>query len=496
MTMDTFKVPVDNVGVMAGKDVDDGWAWAVLVASYMNQFLLSGVCYMGGMFQVVLLEHFQEGVGVTAWVTSVYASLMLVAGPLACVITSYFDCRTSVMLGGLLLAGGLVASSFATSLSYLFVSFGLTAGLGLGLSYTPSVVIVSYYFDKKRTIVTSVALSASGIGFLLAPIVFRYLLDNFAWRESLVILAGICIHITVFGALMFPIHERKACPVFSRCGQHISKDTDDLAAKVVMDSNTNNDHNHSRIMPYEIDKYGSVILKDDCDLMQNGTVDKMHGTTDSQLDIFKNVAFVVFCVNQIMANAACGVYSIHLGAFCESYGTSAQNVAWIFSVNGPANIVSRILLGAFAHASEKDVWILYYGVLLSSGTIFCLMPLFAKTYPAQLVAGILIGTYMGGSYSLPPVLIIECVGLKKLASAFGVSMICAGSGWLVAPPAAGWLVDLTGSYDSSMYLAGVLMFLSVLVGLVVPQLIKPENQSHIHGDHSVVTEEAEKSDVR
>ncbi|XP_046349481.2 monocarboxylate transporter 14-like [Haliotis rufescens] len=480
---------------MTKKDVDEGWAWVVLVASYMNGFLLSGVCYMGGMFQVVLLEHFKQSVGLTAWVTSVYASLMLFAGPLASVITSYFDCRTSVMLGGLLLAGGLAGSSFATSLSSLFVSFGIIAGLGLGLSYTPSIVIVSYYFEKKRTLVTSVALSAAGTGLLIAPLLFRYLLDNYAWQQCMVILAGICVHVTLFGALMFPIHERKDGRVFSKCRKQRPKDLpEDLASSQLLNGAVDNDINHSRITSYETDKYGSIILKDDFEATENGLFTEGNRTSESQLDIFKNVAFVVFCVNQIMVNAACGVFNIHLPAFCESYGTSAQRVSWVLSVNGPANIVSRILLGAFAHASERDVWVLYYGVLLTSGTIFCLMPLFAKTYLTQLIAVILIGTYLGGSYSLPPVLTIECVGLKKLASAFGVTMICAGSGWLVAPPIAGWFVDLTGSYDYSMYLAGVLMFLSVLLGLVVPQLIKSENQYHIQRDHSVVIEDAEKND--
>ncbi|XP_046349971.2 monocarboxylate transporter 14-like [Haliotis rufescens] len=472
---------------MTKKDVDEGWAWVVLVAAYMNGFLLSGVCYMGGMFQVVLLEHFQESVGLTAWVTSVYGSLMFFAGPLASVITFYFDCRTSVMLGGLLLAGGLVASSFATSLGLFFVSFGIIAGLGLGLSYTPCVVIVSYYFAKRRTFVTSVALSAAGTGLLVAPLLFRYLLDNFAWQQCLVILAGICIHITLFGALMFPIHERKKERVLSAfCKHRRAGISEEVTSCHLINGCTNDDPNHSRATSCEPGRYESRILEDDSEPMQNGTVTQSRSTTESQLDIFRNLAFVVLCVNQIMVNASCGILNIHLAAFCEFYGTKPQHVAWVLSVNGPANIVSRILLGAFAHASEKNVWILYFGVLMTAGTVFCLMPLFAKTYVTQLIAVILIGTYLGGSYALNPALTLECVGMMRLATAFGVTMICSGLGLLVAPPLAGWFVDITGSYDCSMYLAGVLMFLSVPVGLVVPQLIQPKNECHIQREYAVV----------
>ena len=38
------------------------------------------------------------------------------------------NCRVTVMLGGVLLSLGLAASYFATSLAFLFVTFGLIAG--------------------------------------------------------------------------------------------------------------------------------------------------------------------------------------------------------------------------------------------------------------------------------------------------------------------------------------------------------------------------------
>ncbi|XP_067669210.1 monocarboxylate transporter 14-like [Haliotis asinina] len=474
---------------MTKKDVDEGWAWVVLVASYMSGFLLSGVCYMGTMLQVVLLEHFQQSVGLTAWVTSVYSSLMFLAGPLASLITSYFDCRTSVMLGGLLLAGGLAGSSFATSLSVFFVFFGIIAGLGLGLTYTPCVVIVSYYFEKKRIFVTSVALSAAGTGLLVAPLLFRYLLNNYTWRECLIFLAGICFHITLFGALMFPIHERKRGRILSKlCRQGREGLPGDVNSCSLIKGNASDEGYHPRVTFSESNGQESKILREDSEPIQKGTVTQSRGTTESQLDIFKNLAFVVLCVNQVLVNASCGIFNIHIAAFCKYYGTVPQKVAYVLSVNGPANIVSRILLGAFAHASEKNVWIIYNGVLLTSGTIFCLMPLFAKTYITQLIAVILIGIYLGGSYALTPILTIECVGVTRLATAFGITMICAGLGLLVAPPLAGWFVDLTGSYDYSMYLAGGLMFVAVSVGFMVPQLIKSRNQYHIHREYAVNVE--------
>ena len=45
------------------------------------------------------------------------------------------------------------------------------AGISFGLMYLPSIVIVGYYFDKKRAFATGLAVCGSGIGtFLFAPL--------------------------------------------------------------------------------------------------------------------------------------------------------------------------------------------------------------------------------------------------------------------------------------------------------------------------------------
>lgn len=36
------------------------------------------------------------------------------------------------------------------------------SGIGLGLLYTPSIVVVNLFFDRRRTVITGVAMSAGG----------------------------------------------------------------------------------------------------------------------------------------------------------------------------------------------------------------------------------------------------------------------------------------------------------------------------------------------
>ena len=55
----------------------------------------------------------------------------------------------------------------------------LRAGFGFGLVYLPSVISVSYYFEKRRALATGIGVCGAGVGcFVFAPVA-GLLLDNF-----------------------------------------------------------------------------------------------------------------------------------------------------------------------------------------------------------------------------------------------------------------------------------------------------------------------------
>lgn len=59
-----------------------------------------------------------------------------------------------------------------------------TVGIGFGMMYLPAVVGVGFYFEKKRSIATGIAVCGTGIGtFCLAPL-GKVLLEEFGWQNS------------------------------------------------------------------------------------------------------------------------------------------------------------------------------------------------------------------------------------------------------------------------------------------------------------------------
>lgn len=86
------------------------------------------------------------------------------------------------------------------------LTYGVMGGIGFGMIYLPAVVCVGYYFEKKRSLATGIAVCGSGFGtFAFAPLA-TFLLDNLGgWRNANLVLAGIILNCAIFGALMRPL---------------------------------------------------------------------------------------------------------------------------------------------------------------------------------------------------------------------------------------------------------------------------------------------------
>ena len=71
--------------------------------------------------------------------------------------------------------------------------------------YLPSIVIVGFYFERRRALATGIAVCGSGVGtFIFAPF-SRLLLDYFGWRGGNQILAGVILNGIVCGAVFRPL---------------------------------------------------------------------------------------------------------------------------------------------------------------------------------------------------------------------------------------------------------------------------------------------------
>ncbi|XP_059215652.1 monocarboxylate transporter 12-B-like [Centropristis striata] len=176
------------------------------------------------MFFVEFQLHFEKDYATTAWIHSLIDSTTMLCAPLGGFLTNRFSCRFTVILGGLLSASGLVLSSFATSLEYLYISLGILTGLGYALTYTPSIAMVGRYFNERKALAYGIAMSGIGIGtFIMAPAV-QLLIEHYSWRGALLILGGFVSNLCVCGALMRPLEPTRSKRIWENNMAHVEED--------------------------------------------------------------------------------------------------------------------------------------------------------------------------------------------------------------------------------------------------------------------------------
>jgi len=75
--------------------------------------------------------------------------------------------------------------------------------------YLPAIVSVTYYFEKRRSFATGLAVCGSGIGtFIFAPLA-KALLDEYGWKGATLIEAGLLLNCCICGALFRPLEFSK-----------------------------------------------------------------------------------------------------------------------------------------------------------------------------------------------------------------------------------------------------------------------------------------------
>lgn len=181
---------------------DGGWGWVVVAASFMVNLIADGITFSFGVIFVEFVKYFGEGKSKTAWIGSLFMAMPLLSGPIASFLTDRYGCRKVSIVGSILATTGFVISSFANSMWIIILTFGVISGFGLSLCFVAAVVIVAYYFDKKRSFATGLSVCGSGIGtFIFAPVT-QYLLAEYGWRGTTLILAGLFLNLAVCGCLM------------------------------------------------------------------------------------------------------------------------------------------------------------------------------------------------------------------------------------------------------------------------------------------------------
>lgn len=94
---------------------------------------------------------------------------------------------------------------FAKNVFTLYITIGFGTGFGFGMIYLPAIVSVTMYFEKLRSLATGIAVCGSGFGTVVFAPLTNYLIVNYQWQGSLLVIAGIVFFCAIFGYMFKPL---------------------------------------------------------------------------------------------------------------------------------------------------------------------------------------------------------------------------------------------------------------------------------------------------
>uniref|UniRef100_A0A915PIC1 Major facilitator superfamily (MFS) profile domain-containing protein n=1 Tax=Setaria digitata TaxID=48799 RepID=A0A915PIC1_9BILA len=184
---------------------DGGYGWVIVFAAFMSNFVVDGIANSFGAFMSVYQEYFGASKALVSLIGSLLIGCYLLIGPVAGGLVNKYGARMVVIIGSFIAALSILASVVCSNIYMFMIFYGFLGGAGFGLIYLPSIVTVGYYFEKKRSIATGLAVAGSGVGTFVLPPLCIILINQFGWRMAVCSLAALSFSSTIYGLLYRPL---------------------------------------------------------------------------------------------------------------------------------------------------------------------------------------------------------------------------------------------------------------------------------------------------
>ncbi|MFP9193366.1 MFS transporter [Natrialbaceae archaeon A-CW1-1] len=396
---------------MTTQPVDDGiyYGWFVTAACFLGTFVIFGISYSFGVFFEPLATDFDLSRGATSLVFSVQTLTIYVGAALFGGLADRYGVTRLMAVGVFLLAGGLLWTSVANSVTALGIAYGVVTALGMGLIYVVSYATVPRWFERRRGFASGVASAGLGVGMVAVAPVAAVLIARYGWREAYLVLVAGLIALLVVATVM------------------------------IEDDPRHRDVVSAREFP---DGYPATRNQRRSWLEQSRDV----------VGVATSRRFTLVFLGWVLIYGSLYVTLVHLVAHVTDLGMDARIGALALSVIGATTATARFGIGfASDHLGRSRTFVGCSIVMAGS-----MLALPVLTSPAGILAfAIVFGTAYGGNGALLSPLTVDLFGPDDANALFGVISLSFAVSGLLAPPLAGLSYDMLGSYTPAFVIAGV-----------------------------------------
>ncbi len=147
--------------------------WVIAIAGVFLQVAL-GAVYAWSVFRVPLAKQFGWSISEVTLTFTISIFVLGFAAFFGGLWLNRKGPRVVALTGGALYGLGVFLASFSHNLWWLYLSYGLIGGIGLGLGYIVPVAVLVKWFPDRRGLITGIAVGGFGAGALItAPVATR-----------------------------------------------------------------------------------------------------------------------------------------------------------------------------------------------------------------------------------------------------------------------------------------------------------------------------------
>ena len=370
------------------------YAWVVVWATFVCLALIFGVSYSFAAFFESFAVEFSAQRADVSWIFGLSGFVYFVMGAGGGMLADRFGPRIVCSAGMALIALGLLATSWATSLLTVYVSYGLLVGLGIALVYTPSIASVQPWFTTRRGLAGGIASSGVGAGTLLVPGLVAMAIGPMPWREAMQVLA---LGVLVLGLLAAALLRRAPAAPSSGSG-------------------------------------GSA-------------------TGLTLRETLRSPTFRWLYLATVLASPVMFIPFAHVSASARDLGLGEAFAVGLVGLIGVGSLVGRFAIGLLADRLGRAQTLVL--MQLSMGASYVLWGAAGGQFLLMIFA-LWFGLSYGSIVSLLPAICMDYFGGRSVASVVGTLYSGAAFGNLLGPVLAGAVFDHSGHYLGVMAVCGVL----------------------------------------
>ena len=374
-------------------------AWVVVWACFVALAVIFGVSYSFAALFEPLQQQFQARRADVSLVFGLSGLLYFVLGAGAGLLADRFGPRAVTSAGMACIAAGLLAGSFASTLTLVTWAYGIGVGVGIALVYTPAIACVQPWFTRRRGLAAGLASAGIGAGTLLVPLLVAELLGAMDWRGALRALA---VGVLLLG-LAATLQLRRAPAATAVAGQAVP------------------------------------------------------GTPLGQA--LRSPSFRWLYLMCLLASPAMFIPFAHVSAAARDLGVADVRAVGLVGLIGIGSLTGRFAIGALADRLGRGRTLVLMQVSL--GLSYALWAA-AGGYPSLAVFALWMGLSYGGIVSLMPALCMDFYGARAVSSIIGVLYTGAALGNLGGPWVAGAVFDRSSSYLGVIAVCAALSLLATL----------------------------------